>query len=536
MSKRESPFSLSRRRLIIATTLTTLAAALPFQSAFSAMPSTDTKRRYTRVNLNSREGQKMLESYQKGIRAMLALPPSDPLNWYRHTLIHTLDCPHGNWWFLPWHRGYVGWFEKIIRKLSGDADFAMPFWDWTAEPRIPEVFFDGVLNPDNQAFIDSYAKFREALFNPVEALWGQFTPQQLHELQLRNYPYPRDLWRGIEGDGKPEDAMFFPRGQTRALTQDQPNFDCTTQNAVSLETILDALAPRSFELFGSESAPNHSNSHQHGFGILEAFPHNKVHNDIGGFMGNFLSPVDPVFFMHHANLDRLWEVWRTKQIRDNLPTEPQTGLSLWKNEPFLFYVDENGRPVQKNSAGDYAQIGDFDYDYQTGSGDSTPRLTQGKVSSLPALQLDATLDQTDLSNGQIVNAQVILPKPLQNSAELFGDEQQRYYALVEIMPMSSVQGVSFNVALDKPSLMQKRTQVSAVDTCQDPVNSFAFFGSMDMTNMKTTFMVPMTAALRGLSGSEKSSGMINIYISATTEDDMKMKVNAKVLSVILKTF
>ena len=46
---------------------------------------------------------------------MLGLPATDPRNWYRYALIHALDCPHGNWWFLPWHRGYLGWFERICR-------------------------------------------------------------------------------------------------------------------------------------------------------------------------------------------------------------------------------------------------------------------------------------------------------------------------------------------------------------------------------------------------------------------------------------
>jgi tyrosinase len=51
---------------------------------------------------------------------MLALPPSDPRNWYRQEMIHVLDCPHANWWFLPWHRGYLLHFEEIYRQLSGD--------------------------------------------------------------------------------------------------------------------------------------------------------------------------------------------------------------------------------------------------------------------------------------------------------------------------------------------------------------------------------------------------------------------------------
>jgi tyrosinase len=43
---------------------------------------------------------------------------------------------------------------------------------------------------------------------------------------------------------------------------------------------------------------------------LEAAPHNPVHNLIGGVMGDLLlSPLDPIFWLHHANIDRLWAAW-----------------------------------------------------------------------------------------------------------------------------------------------------------------------------------------------------------------------------------
>ena len=58
---------------------------------------------------------------KKAIRKMLALPATDPNNWYRRALIHTIDCPHGNWWFYVWHRGYVGYFEQTIRTHGPDA-------------------------------------------------------------------------------------------------------------------------------------------------------------------------------------------------------------------------------------------------------------------------------------------------------------------------------------------------------------------------------------------------------------------------------
>ena len=42
---------------------------------------------------------------------------------------------------------------------------------------------------------------------------------------------------------------------------------------------------------------------------IESAPHNPVHNLIGGEMATMTSPRDPIFFLHHANIDRLWHAW-----------------------------------------------------------------------------------------------------------------------------------------------------------------------------------------------------------------------------------
>jgi hypothetical protein len=37
--------------------------------------------------------------------------------------------------------------------------------------------------------------------------------------------------------------------------------------------------------------------------------------DVTGTMGNpLISPLDPVFWCHHANIDRIWAGWQKKQI------------------------------------------------------------------------------------------------------------------------------------------------------------------------------------------------------------------------------
>jgi tyrosinase len=42
---------------------------------------------------------------------------------------------------------------------------------------------------------------------------------------------------------------------------------------------------------------------------LEIQPHGPIHNIIGGMLGTMKSPLDPVFWLHHANIDRLWAAW-----------------------------------------------------------------------------------------------------------------------------------------------------------------------------------------------------------------------------------
>jgi tyrosinase len=42
---------------------------------------------------------------------------------------------------------------------------------------------------------------------------------------------------------------------------------------------------------------------------IETAPHNPVHDLIGGIMSTMESPLDPIFFLHHANIDRLTHAW-----------------------------------------------------------------------------------------------------------------------------------------------------------------------------------------------------------------------------------
>lgn len=458
-----------------------VAAALPMNLVL-AEPTTA---KYRRLNLSNPAAP--LESYKRAITKMLALPPSDPRNWYRNALIHTLDCPHGNWWFLPWHRGYLGWFEETCRELSGDPSFALSYWDWTAQPYIPSQFFEGVLDPNNPAYIDSYAAFQAEFTNPVSDFWKSLTPDQSKELSLRGYNTPADLWAQLPG-------MFFPRGQARVLTQANPNFDATTRRAVSITTVNAALAPLDFLSFGSDKAAQHSE--MVGFGILEGQPHNNVHNNIGGFMGDFLSPVDPLFFAHHANIDRLWDVWTRKQQKLGKPTLP-TGADLdpWAKEPFLFYINSAGKPVtDKAKAGDYATIGDFAYDYQPGSGEGVIPASPA-VSAFSQKSFEGTLKSNALDFSEAVGGQIKVPEPLLNETRKDGPT---LFAKVAIQPPADPRGMRFHVLLNAP-------EDAAMVNFEDPsyVASLEFFGKPHHAKGPVTFTVPLPQTMKALDGAKR---------------------------------
>jgi tyrosinase len=396
--------SFSRRTFLA--TAAAGAAALQFEPAQAAA-------KYKRWNVNSPQGRKALESYAKGVRAMLALPADHPHNWFRNAFFHLMDCPHGNWWFYVWHRGYIGYFEQTIRSLSGDPDFALPFWDWTQPltqkppraPGIPEAMFSGVLTPTDAAYepyTKSLAVFTDFIKSAVEKYWNGLSPDQKAQLAERGLNTFDDLWNGpngVTGGGIAGDSAFAITSKARYLSKSNPLLDKGTATAVSVNTVIAGLlAPNFYDADVSylsfTSSKTASHSVQPGntpvFSVLEGQPHNLVHNCIGGVgaidpgpygnMTNFLSPVDPIFFLHHANMDRLWDVWTRKQIALKQPfLPPEDELKVLSEESFRFFVDASGNYVLDGKAGDYLSTDRFNYEYDgEGFGESLigkPKLT-----------------------------------------------------------------------------------------------------------------------------------------------------------------
>ena len=114
---------------------------------------------------------------------------------------------------------------------------------------------------------------------------------------------------------------------------------------VGPQVISRILASPDFEAFGS-ARPRGQNSAaaawQRRAGArteLEFNPHDGVHGSLGGDMAQ-VGPAsrDPIFYLHHANVDRLWAVWNARG-NANSP-EP-----FWRNFAFnRNFINADGSP------------------------------------------------------------------------------------------------------------------------------------------------------------------------------------------------
>ena len=91
----------------------------------------------------------ILQTWRDGVGLLKAA--SGNVSWANFAASHGNDtsfnlCPHGNWYFLPWHRAYLLSYERAVRQLTGNNDFALPYWDWTADRQLPQAFIEPTFN------------------------------------------------------------------------------------------------------------------------------------------------------------------------------------------------------------------------------------------------------------------------------------------------------------------------------------------------------------------------------------------------------
>ncbi|GAA1190437.1 tyrosinase [Kitasatospora gansuensis] len=228
-----------------------------------------------------------------------------------HHLAMTSPVPPGGDWmvrngahrgpvFLPWHRVMLGLLEANLQRVLAEPDFGLPYWDWSA---------DGSLAAPQSAPIWKPA-WMGGQGQPVTTGPFVFDAADPDSFRVRIETTPNVTLRQVE------------RGLRRAFGR--PTGSPTLPTAADLGRAFDTRQPPAGDpdLATYDFTPWNAGSR--GFrNQLEGFRgpglHNQVHRWVGGDMGPASSPNDPVFFLHHCNVDRIWEGWMHRHGRSYLP-------------------------------------------------------------------------------------------------------------------------------------------------------------------------------------------------------------------------
>ncbi|MGA7235954.1 MAG: tyrosinase family protein [Bryobacteraceae bacterium] len=222
------------------------------------------------------------DHFRIGVQKMMNTSSSDPRSWAAQAQLHADCCQHGNYYFLVWHRMYLYFFERILRAASGNDNFALPYWNYLSQSQrqLPSQFVENpgcnplyIKNPDRDANVNTNSVNRAALRDGDVICDAAF--------RITNFTAQPHSCDGFGGQyvGGP----------------------------------------------ATDSCP---------YGALEAHPHQAIHNFVGGDMAVPASAaLDPVFWVHHANIDRLWELWLSQGGGRSNPADDQ----LWMTQPFEFY-------------------------------------------------------------------------------------------------------------------------------------------------------------------------------------------------------
>lgn len=260
-----------------------------------------------------------ITALRTGIRVMRSRPASSPTSWIFQANIHGHPpgsgsnpawdkCQHGSFFFLSWHRMYLYFFERILRAASGDPNLTLPYWNYSKA------------TPTARALP---APFRTPTTgNPL------FVAQ-------RNPPINT-------GSLLPPSAV----STTAALGTINFTGPIGTSNNFGGQTV---AAPIHF------AGPH---------GRLESQPHDVVHVQVGGSTGWMgdpnLAARDPIFWLHHANIDRLWNQWLSL---GGGRANPVTSAA-WTAPMFTFFT-ETGAPTSMSACDILTSATQLGYRYDT---------------------------------------------------------------------------------------------------------------------------------------------------------------------------
>ena len=253
---------------------------------------------------------------------------------------------------------------------------------------------------------------------------------------------------------------------------------------------------------GDTTTPTHA-------GTIENCPHNNIHDWCGDpnkthneDMGSLYSAGrDPLFYAHHCNVDRMWNIWKTLGGKRKDPTDTD-----WLDAEFLFY-DENAELVSCKVRDSINPANDLRYTYEPVD---VPWRFAKPTASKPKTKTKAKVAATELTTkfpatfDSKTTVEVARPKPKKRTKEEKSNEEE--VLVIKDIEFESNEVVKFDVFIndDADSLSRKNNSEFAGCFVHVP------HGQMTGTKKKTNLKLGITDLLEDLGAEDDSSVLVTL--------------------------
>ncbi|SPN96684.1 related to Tyrosinase [Cephalotrichum gorgonifer] len=269
--------------------------------------------------------------YILGLRALQARSKDDPTSYYQIAGIHGMPykvwnnangiqdfqfggyCTHSSILFITWHRPYLALFEQALysaiqeeaakfppelrsRYTEAAKLVRLPYFDWAVRVRLGADSLPPSIASQTIRVVDTDGK-QKSIDNPLYS----FNISQVR-------PNTGDLTRGWQNRPR---TVRHPdsRGNSRngIIEQELDNESASLRQEVSLLL----LSYTDYDDFSNSTWRRGTTGRP--LTSLESV-HDDIHGRTGGSGGHMssldVSAMDPIFWLHHCNVDRLWNIWQ----------------------------------------------------------------------------------------------------------------------------------------------------------------------------------------------------------------------------------
>jgi len=172
--------------------------------------------------------------------------------------------------FLPWHQIFLLDFEQDLQHVSGNPDLGVPYWDWTVDANLDDPAGSSIWDED--------------------FMGGDGDPSDGNA--VKTGPFRDGAWEIVNGNGNPEGPLRRNLGASGQL------------NLPNRGAIIQVMERQNYD------RENWDHNSRRSFRNRLERAHNTIHGWVGGSMTVMTTPNDPVFFLHHCFVDKIWCDWQ----------------------------------------------------------------------------------------------------------------------------------------------------------------------------------------------------------------------------------